>query len=128
MNIKASELLAILKENNWTVEDETTANYQISAFNIYHLFYVFIDLKVLEKSDYKYQLTQTIQNKDEKESVFSFLHFQTNDIAKLVIKMGSQIEHLTKENFAEHTKELSHLDIEIFADNMKGNLIKLNFN
>jgi len=128
MNITASELLAILKENNWTVEDETTANYQISAFNIYHLFYVFIDLKVLEKSDYKYQLTQTIQNKNEKESVFSFLHFQTNDIAELVIKMGSQIEHLTKGNFAEYTKELSNLDIEIFADNMKGNLIKLNFN
>jgi hypothetical protein len=128
MNIKASEILEVLKENSWTVEDHTTDNYQISAFNIYHLFYVFVDLKILQKGKFKYQLTQTIQNKDEQESIFSFMHFHTNDIAELVIKMGAQLEHLTKENFADYTKELSNLDIEIFADNMKGDVVRLNFN
>lgn len=127
MNIKATELLTVLKENNWTVEDQTTENYQISAFNIYQLFYVFIDLKILQKGKFKYQLTQTIQNKDEEESVFSFMHFHTNDIADLVIKMGAQLEHLTKENFASHIKELSTPEIEIFADNMQGDVVRLNF-
>jgi len=128
MNIKATELLEVLKENNWTVEDQTTDNYQISAFNIYHVFYVFIDLKILQKGKFKYQLTQTIQNKNEQESIFSFMHFHTNDIADLVIKMGSQNEHYTKENFANYIKELSTPNIEIFADNMQGDVVRLNFN
>ncbi len=128
MNIKAAELLSLLKENNWTVEDQTTDNYQISAFNIYHLFYVFIDLKILKSRKFNYQLTQTIQNKNEAESVFSYIHFHTNDIAELVIKMGNQIEHLTKENFAGSIQELSNLDVEIFADNRAGKVAQINFN
>lgn len=128
MRIKAIELLTILKENNWIVEDQTTENFQISAFNIYHLFYVFIDLKILKKSKYNYQLTQTIQNKNKEETIFSELHFQTNNIIDLVIKMGNQIEHLTKENFADQVKELSKLDTEIFANNSLGEIIKINFN
>jgi len=128
MTIKATELLALLKENSWTVEDQTTDNYQISAFNIYHFFYVFIDLKILQTGKFKYQLTQTIQNKNDQETIFSYIHFHTNDIADLVVKMGSQIEHFTKENFANYTKELSNLDVELFADNMKGKTVRLNFN
>jgi len=127
MDIKAADLITLLKKNGWIIEDQTTENYQISAFNIYHLFYVFIDLKKLKNAKFKYQLTQTIQNKNEKESIFSFMHFQTNDISELVIKMGQQIEHLTKDNFAELTKELSNLDIEIFADNMQGDVVRLSF-
>jgi|GEM_PF-3003107 len=128
MNIKATELLKVLKENNWTVEDQTTDNYQISAFNIYHVFYVFIDLKILQKGKFKYQLTQTIQNKNEQESIFSFMHFHTNDVADLVIKMGSQTEHYTKENFANYIKKLATPAIEVFADNMQGDVVRLNFN
>ena len=128
MNIKATEILAVLKENSWTVEDQTTDDYQISAFNIYHLFYVFVDLKILKNKKFKYQLTQTIQNKDEQESIFSFMYFHTNDIAELVIKMGAQLEHLTKENFAGSIKELSNLDVEIFADNRAGKVAQINFN
>jgi len=121
------EVEKILTTNSWTIEDVTTDNYQISAFNIYNYFYVFIDIKKITEGKFKYQITQTLQNKNEEENVFSYLHFYTNNLEELIIKLGKQNLTLDKTNYVDHIKDLSKLDIDILGDDMKGKVFKLNF-